>query len=184
MRTAIVLLTALLLACTSGPTPSPPPQCDQLCLDGVAVLGMRLTLKQIFNQTLQGKPVGVQDKRYTCPLGGTARVVGTATSNAIQGATEVTLVYELDGCVLIARDTDPKSNYHLSTSGTVTQIGTIAVQPTATTSLGMKSDALTITGTVYDPPVPYEVTTCPLVSLQDGNTVTGTICGRDFSTTL
>lgn len=173
-----------LLSCGSGPTPSPPPPCDQLCLDGIAVLGMRLTLKQIFNQTLQGGKVGKQDAKYVCPLGGTAHVFGTATSNPIQGATQVDLTYELDGCVLIGRDTDPKSNYHLTTSGTLKQLGTLAVQPTATTSLGLQSDAITITGTVHDPPVPYEQKACKLVTLQDGNKVTGTVCGRDFSTTL
>jgi len=126
----------------------------------------------------------VQDARYVCPLGGTAHVFGTASSNPVQGATEVSLTYELDACVLLARDTDPKGNYHLATTGTVKQVGTISVQPTATTSLGMHSDAITITGTVYDPPVPYEQKACKLAILQDGNKVSGTLCGRDFSTTL
>ncbi len=103
----------------------------------------------------QGGPVGPQDAKYTCPLGGTAHVFGTATSNAVQGATEVDLPYELEACVLLDRDTDPKNNYRLATTGTIRQVGTLAVQPTATTALGMRSDAVTITGTVYDPPVPY-----------------------------
>src|SRR5687768_12171688 len=103
-----LLPLAVLVSCTSGPEPGPPPPCDQLCLDGIAVAGMRLTLKQIFNQTLQGKPVGPQDFRYACPLGGTAHVFGTVASNAVQGATEVDLTYELEGCVLLDRDTEPK----------------------------------------------------------------------------
>jgi hypothetical protein len=173
-----------LVCCTSEPTPEPPPPCDQLCLDGIAVAGMRLTLKQIFNQTVQGKPVGPQDFRYACPLGGTAHVFGTAVANAIQGATEVNLTYELEGCVLLDRDTEPKENYHLASTGKVTQVGTIAVQPTATTSLGMQSEAITVTGTVYDPPVPYELKACKLLTVQDGSKVTGTVCGRDFSTFL
>ena len=184
MRFALLLLVTGVLACTSGPTPDPPPPCDQLCLDGTAMLGMRLTLKQIYNQTLQGRPVGPQDAKYTCPLGGSARVFGAATSNVVQGATEVTLTYELDECVLLDRDADPKGNYRLATSGKITQTGTLAVQPTATTALGMKSDAITITGTVYDPPVPYEQRACPLVTNQDGSKLTGTLCGRDFSTLL
>jgi hypothetical protein len=184
MRSAIVIFLAVVTACTSGPTPDPPPPCDQLCLDGIAVAGMRLTLKQIFNQTLQGKPVGAQDAHYDCPLGGTAHVFGTASSNAIQGATDVNLTYELDGCVLIDRDTDPKGNYHLTTTGQVKQVGTLAVQPTATTSIGTQSEAITVTGTVYDPPVPYEQKACKLLTTQDGNKLTGTICGRDFATTL
>jgi hypothetical protein len=184
MRPLVLLFIVLFAACSSGPTPAPPPPCDQLCLDGIAVLGMRLTLKQIFNQTLQGKPVGAQDARYACPLGGTAHVFGTATANAVQGATQVDLTYELEACVLINRDTDPKGNYHLTTTGTIKQLGTLAVQPTATTSLGVQSDAITIVGTVYDPPLPYEQKACKLLTQQDGNKVTGTLCGRDFSTTL
>jgi len=184
MRSALAVLLLGVLACSSGPTPAPPPPCDQLCLDGVAMLGMRLTLKQIFNQTLQGGPVGPQDAHYVCPLGGTARVFGTATSNAVQGSTEIDLTYELDACVLLDRDTNPKGNYHLATSGTIKQVGTLAVQPTSTTALGMQSEALTITGTVYDPPVPYEQKACKLVSNQDGSKLTGTLCGRDFSTLL
>ena len=48
----------------------------------------------------------------------------------------------------------------------------------------MRSDSVTITGTVYGPPVPYEQKACPLVTNQDGSKVTGTLCGRDFSTLL
>jgi hypothetical protein len=184
MRTTLLLLLAFVAACTEGPTPEPPPPCDQLCLDGIAVAGMRLTLKQIFNTTLQGKPVGPQDATYACPLGGTAHVFGTAASNAVQGSTEVNLTYVLDACVLLERDTEPRENYRLATTGTIKQIGTLAVQPTATTSLGLQSEALTIQGTVYDPPVPYEAKACKLLTVQDGSKVTGTVCGRDFTTVL
>ncbi|MDB4944868.1 MAG: hypothetical protein JWP97_4402 [Labilithrix sp.] len=174
----------LALACASGPTPAAPPACDQLCLDGVAVAGLRLTLKQVFNATVQGGPAGAQDERYTCPLGGTAHVFGTATANAIQGATEVDLTYELEGCVLFDRDTEPKQNYRLASTGTVHQKGTLAVQPTATTAIGIQSEAVSIAGTVYDPPVPYDQQGCALVGSQNGNRLTGTVCGRDFATDL
>lgn len=178
------LALLFLVACSSGPTPSPPPPCDQLCLDGIAVAGLRTTLKQVFNATLQGAAVGPQDAMYTCPLGGSAHVFGTAQSNAIQGATEVDLTYELNACVLLNQDTDPKQVYNVTSSGTIHQIGTFAAQPTATTSVGMTSDSVTITGTVYDPPDPYNATACKLAAAQDGNHIAGTVCDRMFASDL
>ena len=173
-----------LVACGSGPTPDPPPPCDQLCLDGIGVAALRTTLKQIFNATLQGNPVGPQDAMYTCPLGGSAHVAGTATSNAIQGATMVDLTYELNACVLLNQDTDPKQVYNVTSTGTIHQVGTFAVQPTATTSVGLESDSVTITGTVYDPPDPYEVQGCRLQAVQDGNSLAGLVCERSFTSDL
>lgn len=147
-----LLLVLLSLGCSSGPTPAPPPPCDQLCLDGIAVRGVRETMKQIFNFTFQGKEVGTHDYTIPCPLGGKARIFGSATSNAVQGATEVDLTYELQGCVLLSRDKDAVQNYDLATTGTIHQKGIIAVQPSATTALGIQCDSVTVTGTVYDPP--------------------------------
>ena len=183
-RLLFVLLLVIGGGCTSGPTPDPPPPCDQLCLDGIGVAALRTTLKQVFNATLQGAPVGNQDAKYTCPLGGSAHVFGTAKSNAIQGATEVDLTYELAGCVLLNQDTDPKQVYNVTSTGTVHQVGTFAVQPTATTSVGLSSDAVTITGTVYDPPDPYDAQTCKLQVVQDGNHIAGLVCDRSFASDL
>jgi hypothetical protein len=180
----LFLVLASLVSCTSGPTPAPPPPCDQLCLDGIAVRGVRETMKQIFNFTFQGKEVGAHDYSIPCPLGGKARIFGTATSNAVQGATEVDITYVLEGCVLLARDTEPMQNYNVATTGTIHQKGIIAVQPSATTALGIQCDAVTVTGTVYDPPVPVDAQACPLVLSQDGSVLTGKLCGRETTITL
>ena len=153
-------------------------------MDATALRGFRETIKLAFNVTLQGKPVGAQDKSVPCPLGGSARVFGTATSNAVQGATEVDLTYVLDHCAYAQKDTDPKSNYHMTLTGTVTEKGTLAVQPTSTTALGFKSDAMTFSGTVYDPPVGYEEAACALALGQSGNQLSGTLCGREAGLTL
>jgi hypothetical protein len=75
-------------------------------------------------------------------------------------------------------------NYHLALSGTVTQVGTIAVQPSSTTSLRIASDALTVTGTVYDPPSDYHGDACPTSLTQDGGHVSGTLCGREVGLSL
>lgn len=168
-------------ACGDGPPPPAPPPCDQACKDGVALRAMRETLKLVYNLTLQGKPVGTYDLETPCPQGGKARISGTATSNAVQGATEVKLTYVLDGCNYLNKDSEPKENYSITVSGTIEQQGTIAVQPSATTALLMKSASITFTGSIYDPPEPYEAKECPLDVFQSGNRVAGKMCGRDVS---
>jgi hypothetical protein len=179
-------MLAALLGCGSGAgaSPAPPPPCDQGCKDAGALRAMRDALKLIFNVTLQGKPVGAQDQTVPCPLGGTARVYGQATSNAVQGTTDVQLTYALDHCAYSQKDTDPAQTYSMTVSGTISETGTLAVQPSATTALELKSDAMTFAGTVYDPPIDYSASACPIVLGQNGNQLAGTICGRQAGLTL
>lgn len=180
---AVVLAVA---ACSSsvGNTPPPPPPCDEACQDAIAVRSVREGMKLVYNLTLQGKPVGPQDALVPCPLGGSAHVFGTATSNAVQGATEVDLTYVLDHCAYNQKDTDPKQNYALTVNGTITQKGTIAVQPTATTGLVMTSDPIDLEGKVYDPAVDYAAKGCTLGMSQDGNQISGMLCGRTVGVSL
>lgn len=179
------LVLVVLGACgdDAGPSPPPPPPCDQACRDGSAIRAMRLAMKLVYNLTLQGEPVGAHDETVDCPLGGSARVFGVATSNAEQGTTEVDLTYVLDGCVTLEKDDDPKDNYRLALTGTVVQKGKLAVQPSATTALSLKSDAFSFVGTIYEPPADYQES-CPFVLMQDANRVVGTLCEREASTTL
>ena len=174
-----ILLVLVCLSCSDGPTPAPPPACDEKCKDGIGLRGMRETLKLVFNLTLQGKPVGTYDLSTPCPRGGNARITGTASSNAVQGSTEVKLTYVLENCAYLQKDDDEKENYSVTVSGTVEQQGTLAVQPSSTTALLMKSNSITIAGSVYDPPDPYEAKECPLDIFQNGNRVAGTLCGRE-----
>ena len=184
--------TATVLAVLFGPAlfgcgaddPPPSPPCEQECRDGNALLALRHTLKLVYNLTLQGNPVGAQDETTPCPMGGQARVFGEATSNALQGAIEVQLTYELVECGYMERDDEPEENYDMSFDGTVEQDGTIAVQPGITTALVMASEAITLSGTVYDPPIEYREEDCPVQLGQSGNQLSGTICGRDAGTDL
>lgn len=169
-------------AANAGST-APPPTCDAVCQDGVALRAVRETMKLAYNLTLQGKSVGAQDLTTPCPQGGTARVFGTATSNGLQGTTEIALTYELTDCAYLQIDTEPKQSYSTVVSGTVTQRGVLAVQPSAASAVIMKSEAVKVTGTVYNPPLPYDAS-CPLTMGQDGNALSGTICGRTASAAL
>ncbi len=163
--------------------PPKPPPCDDECKDGVAIKALRETTKLAFNLTLQGKPVGTHDVTTPCPQGGAARVFGTATSNALQGATEVKLTYVLADCSYLFKDDDAEDNYSMTISGMITQEGILAVQPTATSAIIMKSDLVKMSGTVYDPPLEYTAE-CPVELGQNGNRLTGKICGREAKTDL
>ncbi len=170
---------ALAMACgSSGSAPPPPPACDEPCQDAIAIRSLRETLKLAFNLTLQGKPVGHHDEAVPCPLGGGVRVVGDATSNAAQGATNVDLTYQLLGCAYLVKDDDPKQTYSMTLTGTVTQRGVIAVQPSSTTALSFRSVDLGFVGTVYNPSISYVQNGCEVVLQQDGNKLSGTLCGR------
>jgi hypothetical protein len=185
-RVASMAVIASLLACGgSGGGSSTTPPCDAACQDGVAVLALRDAIKDVYNVTLQGKPVGPQTGMTPCPLGGTASVSGTATSNADQGTTTVNLTYVFTQCGFSAIDSDPTQTFDLTLDGTVTEVGTIAVQPSSTTALEFSSDAVSLEGTVYaGPAIPYTAKSCPLKLGQDGNELSGTLCGRDAGTTL
>lgn len=172
-----LLSAALALGCGSKAAPAAT-SCDMACLDGVALRSVRTTMKLAFNLTLQGKPVGPQDATVSCPNGGTAHLFGTVASNAIQGATMVDLRYELTDCEYLAKEDHAERNFHLTLTGTLSEKGTLAVQPTATTALVIASSDLTLSGTVYDPPSPYSGSKCVLQVTQDGNDVGGTMCGR------
>jgi hypothetical protein len=186
MRVSLLVLVLSLAAsaCGSSVTPPPkPPPCDDECKDGVAIKAIRETTKLAYNLTLQGKPVGTHDLTTPCPLGGGVRVFGTATSNASQGATEVRLTYVLADCAYVFQDDDPEDNYSMTFSGTITQEGILAVQPSATSAIIMKSESMKLSGTVYDPPLEYAAD-CPIELGQNGNKLTGKVCGRIAETDL
>jgi hypothetical protein len=181
-----LVLLVVVAACGSGNAVTPPPTappCDSKCQDNIALRAVRETVKLAFNLTFQGKPVGTYDLATACPQGGTARVTGTATSNATQGTTEVDITYTLADCGYLTKDNDATQNYETKLTGTFTQKGTLAVQPTSSTALLMHSDEMKIDGTVYDPPVKYDAD-CPLELGQTGNKVSGKICDRNAEADL
>lgn len=179
-----VVTPALACASSVAPAPSEPPPCDQLCKDGTAMKSMRESMKLAFNLTLQGKPVGSHDVTTACPLGGGVRIIGTASAEPVQGATIVDLTYFFEKCVLISRDDDVEDNYAITMTGTIFQKGTLAVQPTSSTALSIKSDSLTLTGTIREPPEPFVGEACKVVLAQDGNRLTGEFCGRTATVDL
>jgi hypothetical protein len=174
----------LLLGCGAGPRPAAAPPCDQSCQDGVALLGLRSAMKFAYNYKIATQPVGAQDAMTPCysedgSHGGTVHIFGDASVNAIQGASIVSLSYDFENCLFSAPpDPTADQNFSLTLTGLVTETGTLSVQPTATTALDLESDSVSVSGTVYDPAVQYSISNCALSVLQNGNAVSGALCGR------
>ncbi len=179
----VFVLSSFTWACGVGSRPAPAAACDPGCQDQVALRGLRTLLKFSYNLTVQGQPVGAQDESRDClPSAGSTgnvRVFGEASSNAAQGSTFVNLNFDFQSCSYpAAPDPTADQNFDITLDGLITEQGTLAVQPSSTTALLLHSDAVSITGTVYDPPVPYTVSDCVLDLNQDGNQLSGTLCGR------
>ena len=187
---ALPLACLSLSACSAGSEPDPAPPCDQTCQDGVALRGLRETMKLAYNLLIQGRPVGAQDAMTPCrssdgSTGGTVRVFGDATANAVQGSSFVELEYDFNQCAYAAPPSAvADQNYSLVVTGNVKQQGTLAVQPSSTTALVIDSDSVRLSGTVYDPPLDYESLDCELAVAQQGSRVSGTLCGRNAGFTF
>jgi hypothetical protein len=182
----LLVLAALVFAgCSSrsvGNTPTSK-ACDQACQDNVAARGLRETMKLGYNLTLQGNPVGAQDESTRC-LSGSGRLYGNAESNADQGATQVALTYEFTACENPNVSAAQAENYDLIFDGSLLETGVLAVQPTANTAIIITADSLSISGTVYDPAIDYQVSNCRIALAQNGNDLSGSWCGRSVGLTL
>jgi hypothetical protein len=179
-----MVLASLLAAGCGDEAAESTTECDQECKDEIATRAVREMMKLLYNLTLQGNDVGEQDELVPCPFGGTARVFGNATSDAKLGTTEVDLTYEFNQCAYLERDEDPKENYDVKLDATLTQQGVIAVQPSVSSALVIRSDSLGISGTLGDPPVSYAEEDCKLRLSQNGNKLSGRFCGRTVGVDL
>jgi len=186
LATALVAIGLFASAgCGAGKSPAAAPPCDQACSDGTALRALRLAMKSGFNRTLQGNDAGAEDETTPCLGAGTARIHGSIETNAKVGTMDVDLTYDLNACTyLVPPDATPAHNFQMTMTGTVTEKGTLSAQPTATTSLVFGSTAMTFSGTVYDPAIDYEQTSCALDFAQDGNSVAGTLCARSAGFTF
>lgn len=185
-RLALLTLFAALPLWSCGsdtaPTPTAPP-CDDECKDEIALKAIRETMKLAFNLTFQGKPVGEYTLVAPCPLGGGVGLRGTATSNALQGTTEVDITYAFQDCAYFFKDDDPEDNYDIVLSGIFHQKGILAVQPTTPSAVNIEGTDVKLEGTVYDPPIPYSAA-CKVMIGQNGSVISGTICDRKATTGL
>jgi hypothetical protein len=182
---ALALALAWTCGCSASTTNAAPPKaCDAECQDQIITRGLREMVKLAFNLTLQGKPVGAQDITVPCPLGGNVRVAGNASSNADQGATNVDLTYTFERCTYLRKDAKPEENYELTVSGAVKQDGVIAIQPSATTALSLRSTSIKLEGSVYVPSISVDTTACSIRLQQTGNRLAGTLCERKVAVDL
>jgi|SRR5579859_1983647 len=174
---ALVLALTFGLGC-GGRAPAAPAACDQACQDGIALRSLRVGMRLAFNFAVAAKPVGMQDAMVPCIPSGQVHIVGDAESNAMLGTSQVNLTYTFTDCQNPSpKSTTPERNYNLKLNGMVTEVGVLAMGG-PTTSLIIMGTGLGFSGTVYDPPTNYEDMDCALAANQDGNNVTGTLCGR------
>mgnify|MGYP003694796887 CR=1 FL=1 len=78
----------------------------------------------------------------------------------------------------LRKDDVPSQNYNVVLDGTITQVGILAVQPSATTALIMRGMDLRLVGTVYDPPLEIDESGCALEMTQSGSDVAGNACAH------
>lgn len=173
----------LLSACGGGAKPGPPPECDATCRDSVALRAARTAMRFAFNKGVSAMSVGAQDVTLPCLPNdnglGRVHIFGDAESNPDQGASFVMLTYDFENCYYSAPPSaTPEQNYAVTMSGVVTEQGTLSQQPSSTTALTIESPALTLAGTVYDPPLDYGASACALAVNQTGSAVAGFWCGR------
>jgi hypothetical protein len=173
---------ALCLGC-GGRAPAPPAPCDQGCQDGIALRALRVGMRLAYNFAVASKPVGMQDVMVPCLPSGNVHIVGDAQTNAMLGSSQVNLTYTFTNCQNPSpKSTTPDRNYNLVINGVVNENGMLAMGG-PTTSLIFIGTGLTFVGTVYDPPIGYPDADaapmpCDLKANQDGNTMTGMLCGR------
>jgi hypothetical protein len=177
MKPVFLFAALALVGCGSSTPPAPPATCDTACADGIVLYALRRTMVFVYNEALTAQPAGAQDGGGEC-LTGTAAVGGIAVPDGGVGSVGVSLSYDLAACQMLRKNTTPGHNYDLTFAGTIAEQGTIAVLNTSTMTLAIKSDALSFFGTVYDPPVYYEGSSCAVDVTQNGNDAFGTICGR------
>jgi len=179
-RSSVLLFALLMAGCGGNEEEAKPKTCDAECQDQVAARSLRDVIKLVYNLTLQGNTVGIQDETTRCPHGGSARVGGIATSVPEQGANDLELGYQLVDCAYQHKDDDAEESYDVVISGIVLETGVLAVQPTATTALIFESETISVEGEIFDPPVPYAEPDCALRMVQDGQHMSGTWCGRQI----
>jgi hypothetical protein len=190
-------ILALAIACSSGcaisASPPPTPTCDQACQDGVAIRALRNGMAVVYNKAFpQPIPKGVtppegfvppplvlpgpQDLHVPCDATHVVHLFGDATSDPNQGVTFVSLTYDVAGCVADNQnDPTPEQNYTLEIAGTLTEIGTLGGNNT--TAVVIRGDSVAFSGSVFHPAYEY-VETCELDLVQNGNNVSGRLCGR------
>jgi hypothetical protein len=173
----LVATAALGIGCGGNPPAAPAP-CEQACQDGVALRALRVGMRLAYNFAIAAKPEGMQDVTAPCIPTGNVHIVGSAESNAMLGVSQIDLTYTFTNCKNPSvKSTTPERNYDLTMNGVVNQKGMLAMGG-PTTSLVFSGTGLTLSGTVYDPAIMYDVMDCALVANQDGNNVTGLLCDR------
>ena len=144
---------------------------SESAIDDEVVYGVLDTHVFLYGQNLVGAPAGAQDLMASCPLGGTAHIVGQTSSDSTD---TIDLTYSLVGC------TNAGSGYRLTLDGDLHVAGSF--RSTGYKALATTSASLHVTGTV-DAATDDVDETCALAVTDRGedgqaSEVNGDWCGR------
>ncbi|HEY8042433.1 MAG TPA: hypothetical protein VIF15_21675 [Polyangiaceae bacterium] len=147
--------------------------CDQTCLDSAAGFAVIDLVDALYNQSIAGKPSGVQNVNTPCPLGGTAVITGSDSVDTTHNLTSVNLQYAMTSCQVSANGTQ------LTVNGTIAEVGSF--DTSNNTSLNYSSTGATLLGSyagtaINDPACVLHLEYNTSLKPQ----VTGVVCGRSF----
>jgi len=170
-----LILGFTLINCSEEESTTEPtaPACDQGCKDEYTAYGLVNVFWFIWNQNIAGQPVGAKDFTVAGPQGGTVHVTGTTDHSISTGVNTLHLVFQFSNCEGM------NDKYNLIFNGTMTADGTFSLIHEAIT---YSSAMLSYSGTVGKDDWVTEVDDNCSININDTMTsVSGTICGRDFS---
>ncbi len=139
--------------------------------------GIMDAVKDIYNQNVAFQS-SIVNKTVNCPVGGTVKITGTATSNS--GSTTVNLKYEMAGCKVMSVSSDKSLQTSLTMNGTINEKG---FWNSTSKSLSYSAAPLSYAGTLTRTncgTVTINETCEVNISKTDSGT-TGYLCGSAFT---
>ena len=164
--------------------PNPPSTLSQAQIDGDTSWALLSGVVDVYNQNVAGRNSGAQDVTASCPVGGTVRVTGTVGVDSASSVTTVNLSYAMTNCRMSSASATASVRVTLAINGTIVETGSWHL-PTYK-SANYQSTGLVLSGTDdWTGYVEGKMSeTCDIAFSHDisgsGNTVDGTICGRNI----
>lgn len=178
-KLVFLIVTIILIACNDNTNEENKlTQADIDRYTGYAIID---SISQLYNINLAGKSVGGQNLTTTCPSGGNVTITGSTGYSQSNGITTVDLIFQMTDCQT-SRHTQNNIDISLILSGNVTFKGSFN-SSTGYNATNHQSDSLKISASIkvqgFKPENVND--TCKFSATTTNNTVSGYICGRQFS---
>lgn len=179
MKRLIVILILLISACLDSSDNERTLKQEEI--DNYTAYMIMETLSQIQNINLAGRPVGSVNMETSCPNKGSVTITGSTGYSQSTDITTVDLTFQLKECEA-SKHTADNSDLYAMLTGLITLKGSFRKSDgyDATNYQSESLDiSMSISVTGYKTAEVKE--TCRFTSTVTNNTVSGTICGRNFS---